>query len=124
MSTMKKPDIGTKMYFVCEHLYCIPNHAGPVKEYCVCEAEVVGFFTGGYTEVQLVGDDPNGHRTPYYFKLSEIGERVFYAPEEAAGYAQTLTVRYERIWGWLGAPDIPMRRPWENLLKSRKEGTT
>ena len=56
MTTMKKPDIGTKMYFVCEHLYCIPNHAGPVKEYCVCEAEVVGFFTGGYTEVQLVGD--------------------------------------------------------------------
>ena len=115
---MEKPDIGTKVYFVCEYLYYIPGHAGPVKEYCVCGAEVAGFFTGGYTEVRLVGDDPDGHRTPYFFKLSEIGERVFYTPEEAASYAQTLTVRYERIWGWLGIPDIPMRRPWENLLKS------
>lgn len=124
MTTMKKPDIGTKMYFVCERLYYIPNHAGPVKEYCVCEADVTGFFTGGYTEVQLVGDNPNGHRTPYSFNLSEIGKSVFYTSAEAASYAQALTVRYERIWGWLGAPDIPMRRPWENLLKSRKEGTT
>lgn len=24
--------------------------------------------------------------------------------------------RYEHTWGWLGAPDIPMRRSWETLL--------
>lgn len=124
MTTTKKPDIGAKMYFVCEHLYHIPNYTGPVMEYCVCEAEVVGFFAGGYTEVRLIGDDPDGNRTPYSVRLSESGERVFYTPEEAASYAQALTVRYERIWGWLGAPDIPMRRPWENLLRSREAGST
>ena len=119
---MKKPDVGTQMYFVCEHLYYIPDHAGPVKEYCVCEADVTGFFTGRYTDVRLAGNSPDGRRTLHSFKLSEIGKKVFYTPEEAAGYAQILTVRYERIWGWLGAPDIPMRRLWESLLKSRKEG--
>ena len=121
---MKKPDIGTKMYFVCEHLNYIPNHAGPVKEYCVCEADVTGFFAGSYTDVRLIGDDPDGNRTPYSVRLSEIGERVFYTSAEAADHAQALTVRDERIWGWLGAPDIPMRRTWENLLKSRKEEHT
>lgn len=111
-----RPAIGTKMYVVHEHLYYIPGHAGPVMEYCVCETEVRGFFTGGYTEVRLVGPSPNGYITPYSYKLSKINKCVFYTPTEAAVLARKMTERYEQIWGWLGTPNIPMRRPWKKYI--------
>lgn len=113
---MNKPEIGTKMYFVKEHLYRIQSCSAPTKEYCVCEAEVTGFYTGGYTEVVLSGRDPHGHKTLYYYKLAEVGKSVFYTPREAAISAQEQTEEFERTWGWFGAPDIPMRRPWAGLL--------
>lgn len=111
-----RPEIGTKMYSVHEHLYYIEKHAGPVLEYCVCEAEVTGFFQGGYTEVCLVGLSPEGYRTPYRYKLSDIGSKVFYTAKEAAQLAQKMTEQYERTWGWIGAPDIQLRRTWEKYL--------
>lgn len=113
---MNRPAIGAKMYFVKEHLYYIPNHSAPTKEYCVCEAEVTGFYTGGYTEVVLSGKDPDGYKTPYYYKLSEVGKSVFYTPREAAILAQQQTQEFEKTWGWFGTPDIPMRRTWEKYL--------
>lgn len=113
----KHPDIGTRMYSVHEHLYYISERAAPVLEYCVCEAEVTGFFKGGYTEICLTGLSPNGYRTPYRYKLSEIGSKVFFTPQEAASLAKEKTEQYEHIWEWLGAPDIPMRRTWNHYLR-------
>lgn len=104
------------MYFAHEHLYYTKDKAAPVSEYCVCEAEVTGFIQGGYTEVCLVGLCPEGYRTPYYYKLSEIGQKVFYTIQEAARLAKAMTEEYERVWGWMGEPDIPMRRTWEKYL--------
>jgi hypothetical protein len=112
----KRPDIGSTMFMVHEHLYYIKNHAIPIKEYCVCSGAVTGFYTGGYTEVRLVGKSPKGFPTPYSYRLSEIGTRLFYTAREAAEYAQQLTEDYERRWGWVGAPEIPMRRPWAKYL--------
>lgn len=109
-------EIGTKMYFVQEHRYYIPDHAGPILEYCVCEAEVKRFIQGGYTEVEMIGQSPDGYSTPSYYKLSDIGVTVFYTPKEAALLARKMTEQYEYTWGWVGLPDIPMLRPWEKLL--------
>lgn len=112
---VKLPEIGTKMYSVQEHMYYVPGRAAPVLEYCVCEVTVRGFFTGGYTEVQLIGPNPKGHQTPYQYKISDIGKRIFYTPQEAALLAKAETEKYERIWGW--TKDPPMRRTWEHLLE-------
>lgn len=112
----KKPEIGDTMYSVHEHQYYIPNHAGPVLEYCVCEATVRGFFTGSFTEVCLVGEMPDRGMTPYKYPLKEVGKKVFYTPREAALLAQAMTEDYEKRWNWLGPPEIPLRRPWAGLL--------
>ncbi len=60
MRVGRKPEIGDTMFHVCEHLYYVPEHAAPLREYCVCEATVVDFLKGGYTEVKLVGKNPRG----------------------------------------------------------------
>lgn len=111
-----RPEIGTKMYSVHEHLYRLPGRTGLFLEYCVCEAEVVSFFTLRYTEVKVVGPSPEGYPTPYMYKLSEIGKKIFYTPREAALLAKEETEKREHTWGWLGPSDIPMRRPWEKYL--------
>lgn len=116
MKKVKLPEIGTKMYSVHEHLYHISGHAAPLVEYVVCEAAVTGFFTKRYTEVILLGKNPDGGNTPFYYKLQEIGKSLFYTAKEAAEHAKLLTENYEHTWGWTGAPYIPMRRPWEHLL--------
>ncbi len=36
--------------------------------------------------------------------------------QDAAALAKKMTEKYERIWGWLGEPDIPMRRTWSQYL--------
>lgn len=117
MAKQKKPEIGTEMYCVCEHLYYIRNHAGPVKEYCVCEGTVRGFFRGRYTEICLLIMGPDGFPRPWRCKLSDVGKRLFYTVAEAAVLAKNETEEYERTWGWIGAPEFPMRRPWTNLLE-------
>lgn len=116
MARTVRPDIGTKMYSVHEYLYYIKDHPAPLLEYCVCEAEVIDFIQGGYTEVVLRGKSPGGFMTPYHYKLSDIEKRIFYTPREAALLAKTMTEQYEETWGWVGSPDIPMRRPWEEYL--------
>lgn len=47
MARVERPEIGTEMYAVFEHLYSVQNRAGPLLEYCVCKGTVRGFFTGG-----------------------------------------------------------------------------
>lgn len=109
----KRPDVGTKMYFVQEHRYYTDARTGPLLEFCVCEGEVTGFFKKGFEEVRLVGLSPDGYRTPYFYKLSDIGSKLFYSAREAAERAKALTEKYESTWGWFGAPYIPLRRSWE-----------
>lgn len=104
------------MYSVHDHLYYIKEKAAPILEYCVCEGEVTGFFQGGFTEICLRGRSPKGFWTPYRYKLSDVGTKIFYTAKEAAELARKMTDTYERTWGWLGEPDIPMRRSWDNLL--------
>lgn len=107
--------VGTKMYAVNEHLYYIPGNPAPVKEYCVCEAEVRGFYQGGYVDICLFGKHPGCGIVPYYYPLKDVGTKVFYTPQEAAVLAKQLTEKYEQTWGWTGDP--PMRRTWEHLLE-------
>ncbi|MEY8536755.1 hypothetical protein AALH30_25110 [Blautia pseudococcoides] len=121
MTRIKKPEIGTRMYSVHEHLYYIKDYPAPLLEYVVCVAEVTGFYTQGYTEVCLTGKNPDGHNMPYRYPLNKIGKSIFYTAKEAAEYAKVLTERYEHTWGWLGAPDIPMRRSWETLLLDNRD---
>lgn len=114
MKHKDRPKIGTNMYSVHEHLYCIPGRTAPVREYCVCEAEVQGYITGGYAEIRLVGPNPRGFTTSYFYRISEIGKKVFYTAQEAALLAQQMTEKYERTWERMGDP--PMRRSWEKYL--------
>lgn len=109
------------MYSVHEHRYYIDGKAAPVLEYCVCEGEVTGFFQGGFTEICLRGYSPKGFMTPYRYRLSDVGTKIFYTAKEAAELAAKMTDEYERTWGWLGEPDIPMRRSWKYLLIDSQE---
>lgn len=113
----QKPKIGTEMYCVCEHLYYIQDHAGPVMEYCVCKGTVRDFFRGSYTEICLHIMGPDGFPRPWRCKLSDVGKRLFFTAEEAAVAARDMTEKYEKTWGWIGAPEFPMARPWANLLE-------
>lgn len=121
MQMMKRkdwPKVGTKMYSVHEHLYYVPGRAAPVMEYCVCEAEVQGYFQGGYIEICLVGNLPDRGLTPYRYPLKDVGIYVFYTPYEAAVLAKQMTEKYECAWSWMKDP--PMRRPWAYLLEGSK----
>lgn len=120
MGRMKRPEIGTKMYLVCENLYYISGRAGPVLEYCVCECTVNGFFKCGYEEIRLYGANPKGHRSVWYRKLSGIGKKVFYTTKEAAELAKQMSEDYERRWVFIGSADIPMRRTWEKYLSEEE----
>lgn len=98
----RKPEIGDRMFHVCEHLYYVPEYTAPLSEYCVCEATVVGFLKGGYTEVKLVRKNPNGFNTPYYYKMTDVGNKVFFDAHSAAKYAESLTVYAEQHWNRAG----------------------
>ena len=71
MARVERPEIGTEMYAVFEHLYSAQNRAGPLLEYCVCKGTVRGFSTGGYTEVCLAFTGPDGFPQPGYYRLDE-----------------------------------------------------
>ena len=111
----QKPKLGDRLYFVAEHRYYIPECAGPMLEYCVVEGVVTAFYKSGYSEICLSAVSPDGYLTPYYFRVKE--DKLFESARDAAQRAREMTERYERVWGWLGEPDIPMRRPWEKLLE-------
>lgn len=116
-----RPEIGTVMYFVSEHLYRIKDNPCSIREYVVLNGKVTGFFEGGYTEVCMLGKNANGFNAPHYAALRDIGKRVFYTAKEAALYAQELTEKYERAWSWMGDPYIPLRRTWEKYIKENAE---
>jgi hypothetical protein len=115
------PPIGTKMFHADEHLYYVNGIAAPLKEYCVCEAEVMDYIKGGAVEIKLVGKDPGGYEALYYYRLGGIGTRIFRTVKEAALLAKRKTEQYERDWGALNPPDVPMRRTWEKYLEEAND---
>lgn len=123
MARVERPGIGVEMYAVFEHFHYIPNHAGPVMEYCVCKGTVRGFFTGGYIEVSLLFAGPDGFPIPCRYKLSDVGTKLFYTATDAANLAKNMTEKHERTWGWIGAPEFPMARPWAELLNEPSDCT-
>ena len=110
-----RPAIGTKMYHVCEHFYYEKGHAGPLKEFCVCESTVTGFYEGGYVDIRLLGLGPDGFLKPTYIPLKNIGLTLFYSASEASLHAKEMTERQEVVWGFSGET---LRRPWESLLNA------
>lgn len=109
----KYPAIGTTMYSVHEHRYYIPGRAAPMMEYCVSAGTVKGFIEGRYAEVVILGKAPEGYRELYYYKIADMGKKFFYSRQEAEQLAEQKSDQYERAWGWLGEPDIPLRRSWK-----------
>ena len=107
---MCKPEIGTGMWDVSEHLYHVAGQASPLLEYVVCAVRVKGYFKGSYVSI-----DVTDGKTPRRYKLSEIGTRVFYTAREAALYAQQLSDREDAIWVKMGEP--PVRRTWAKYLR-------
>lgn len=124
MAKVDKPEIGAEMYAVFEHLYS--NNSAParsLKEYCVCKGTVRGFYTWSYTDVCMLFRGPEGCPLLSYYKLEDIGKKLFYKAADAAELAKSMTEKYERIWGWIGAPEFPMARPWEDLLERKDDST-
>lgn len=112
------------MYAVFEHLYS--NNSAParsLKEYCVCKGTVRGFYTGSYTDVCMLFRGPEGCPLLSYYKLEDIGKKLFYKAADAAELAKSMTEKYERIWSWIGAPEFPMAKPWEDLLERKDDST-
>ena len=122
MSKQKRPEIGTILWDVHEHLYYDRTvDVAPRKEYVVTSATVTGYYEGGFVVLCLVGPVPNGDRSfpyPRQHKLSDIGKTVFGTALEAAIYAKELTEKYERTWGW--CLKCPLRRTWEKYLEEQK----
>lgn len=113
------PEIGTKMYFVREHLYYDRLvQIGPLKEYCVCEGIVKSYSSGRHSEMNLLNCSPLFKGSIAYYKIDEIKKTVFYDPREAALLARVKTEQYERAWGLSG--NKALRRPWERILAEDK----
>ena len=118
MAKIDKPEIGAELYAVFEHLYSSKSASHRViKEYCVCKGTVRGFYIGSYTNVCLLFQGPNGAPKLSYYKLEDIGKKLFYTAAEAAELAKRMTEKYEQTWAWIGAPEFPMARPWADLLE-------
>ena len=115
---VSRPTIGTTMYCVREHLYYKPDRTSPYMEYVVCAGRVKGYIEGGYVQIVLVLKNAGANNMDYP-RLSDIGKKVFYTAREAALLAKAMTEDYERRWGWM-ATEIPLRRPWAELLKQEE----
>lgn len=58
--------------------------------------------------------------TPYSYPLKDIGEKLFYTPEEAARLAKRMTENEEKmIWC-----SDPLRRPWAEYIMPVAEQTS
>lgn len=117
----KRPDIGSTLWIVHEHLYYVPEHVAPVKEYVVLPGKVIGYFEGGYVEICMKVEMPGStdvthYVTPIRRKLSDLGKTSFFTAREAALLAQKLTDAYNFAWGWC---EESLRRPWERYLAVR-----
>lgn len=118
MKRQTRPPLGTTMFCVLEHLYYIPGRAGPDKEFVVFEGKITGYHEGGWVDMELRGRGPEGYPETAHRRLQDIGTKVFHTAVEAAVLARDMTEDYERRWAWTERwGDVPLRRPWERLLK-------
>lgn len=101
---MDKPQIGTTMYFVSEHLYYVPNFAAPLREYCVLSAVVTDHFKKDF---RLLGTEPGKGQIPRYYRFTDIGKTIFFNKGDAIALGEKEAKRDEKACPW----DAPMRRP-------------
>ncbi len=114
------PPIGTMLYVVREHLYYTDGRASPLLEYVVCAGELRRLIEGKRVSMELVLKNA-GSTNLAYPRVGDIGKTAFYTAQEAAALAKQMTEDYEKRWSWTARwGDVPLRRPWEELLK---EGT-
>ncbi len=112
------PPLGTILYTVHEHLYHRPGRAGPFEEYVVFAGEIMEHLHGPKKLMRLDGPAPEGHILCDYRSFFDLGKTVFFSAREAALQAKAKTEDYERRWAWTEKyGDVPLRRPWESLLK-------
>ena len=120
-----KPEIGTKVFFVAEHLYNVKGLPhNPQYEFSVYEGEVMGYRVGNWTDVNIRYRCEEG-----YIELTDIVLRadkpkIFDNPRDAALLAREKTEEYLKKWGWVWTmwPDTPpMRRAWERFLQEGAE---
>lgn len=110
------PPIGTTLYVVREHLYYADGRVGPLLEYGVYAGRLRGFIEGGYVQMELLLEKAGANNLAFP-KLNALGKTVFYTAREAALLAKEMTEDYERRWAWTAQwGDVPLRRPWANLL--------
>lgn len=110
----KAPNVGDTLFVVNEHLYHVEGKAAPRLEYCVCIGKVKKISQLWCPEVCVVGNGPDGHKELWYYKVSEIGTKVFYTAHEAAMLAKEKSDEYDRKFFWNA--DVPIRRTWEKYL--------
>lgn len=116
--TMSRPEIGTPIYIVAEHLYYIPARRAPLKEFVVVPGKIEGYYTGRYVEIISKAILPEKGRTPLYFKLSQLDKAfVFLTAKGAALFAKELTEREERSSLFTACGYPPIRRTWEEYLQ-------
>lgn len=113
------PEIGTQLFFVCEHIYDTRDRIAN-KEYVICSGKLTRYNEKGrLTLMRIVGPGAYGYEIVSYFRPQEIGSKVFYSEEEAAQLAKQLTDHEDKVFG---AMEPPMRRPWFAYLRRPKEG--
>lgn len=100
--------IGAILYGV--HLNVYHENGLPYEEFVVLTERVKAHITYGYNEVRT-----SDGSTPYYYKASDFGKKVFFTPKEAAQEALRRTIDQDQIWTKYGEP--PMRRTWEKYLE-------
>lgn len=112
------PEIGTQLYFVCEHIYNTKDRIANT-EYVICSGELTGYNDSGrLVLMRIVGPNAYGYMTPFYYKPQDVGVNVFYSAKEAAQLAKQMTDHADKVWG---AMEPPMRRPWEHLQEEANE---
>ena len=116
MKKKRRPLIaGTVLWYVIEHYYYVPEHAGPEKEYCVSSGILTGYYDGAkYTEFCVRGYEPGKGCVPRRYKTAGLGKCVFLNPQDAAKLALQWTEHEEKVF-WF-CHDKPMRRTWEKWL--------
>lgn len=107
MARVERPEIGTEMYAVLNTSIPRKTALGLSWNTACVRGTVCGFSTGGYTEVCLAFTGPDGFPQPGYYRLDDIGKKLFYTAAEAATLAKSMTEKYERTWGWIGSTGDP-----------------
>lgn len=115
MSTRDRAQVGDVFWLVVEHFYTPEGSPLVEKEYCVVSGTVSRLLPK-WDEMALTGLGPDGYTQMHYYKIKDIGKRVFRTRKEAALYARELTEKNDRVWSYM-VGEKPMRRTWEKYLE-------